>query len=77
LRHSNKKISFMSPLERTITHYLYNLEIDQYEQIIVFVERLRHKTEIDDIVQQLKILGAKSILVIEMTSIAFNEDRHE
>ena len=66
----------MSPLERTITHYLYNLEIDQYEQIIVFVERLRHKTEIDDIVQQLKILGAKSILVIEMTSIAFNEDRH-
>ncbi|MEX6051877.1 TRSP domain-containing protein [Mammaliicoccus sciuri] len=75
LRHSNKKISFMSPLERTITHYLYNLEIDQYEQIIVFVERLRHKTEIDDIVQQLKILGAKSILVIEMTSIAFNEDR--
>lgn len=76
LKHSNKKISFMSPLERTITHYLYNLEIDQYDEIIVFVERLRHKTEIDDLVQQLKILGAKSILVIEMTSIAFNEDRH-
>ncbi|WP_016999606.1 hypothetical protein [Mammaliicoccus lentus] len=65
----------MSPLERSITHYLYNLEIDQYDQIIVLVERLRHKTEIDDLVQQLKILGAKSILVIEMTSIAFNEDR--
>ena len=75
LNHSNKKISFMSPLERSITHYLYNLEIDQYDQIIVLVERLRHKTEIDDLVQQLKILGAKSILVIEMTSIAFNEDR--
>ncbi|WP_239732823.1 MULTISPECIES: phosphoribosyltransferase domain-containing protein [unclassified Mammaliicoccus] len=76
LKHSNKKISFMSPLERTITHYLYNLNIDQYEEIIVFVERLRHKTEIDDLVQQLKILGAKSILVIEMTSISFNEDRY-
>lgn len=76
LKHSNKKISFMSPLERTITHYLYNLNIDQYEAIIVFVERLRHKTEIDDLVQQLKILGAKSILVIEMTSISFNEDRY-
>lgn len=75
LNHSNKKISFMSPLERTITHYLYNLEVDRYDQIIVFVERLRHKTEIDDLVQQLKVLGAKSILVIEMTSIAFNEDR--
>lgn len=76
LKHSNKKISFMSPLERTITHYLYNLNIDQYEEIIVFVERLRHKTEIDDLVQQLKTLGAKSILVIEMTSISFNEDRY-
>nr|WP_263313402.1 phosphoribosyltransferase family protein [Mammaliicoccus sp. Marseille-Q6498] len=75
LKHSNKKISFMSPLERAITHYLYNLEVDEFDQIIVFVERLRHKTEIDDLVQQLKALGAKSILVIEMTSISFNEDR--
>lgn len=76
LNYTNKKMSFMSPLERTITHYLYNLEIDKYEQIIVFVERLRHKTEIDDLVNNLKMLGAKSILVIEMTSISFNEDNY-
>lgn len=64
------KYRFDSPDNPGLVNYLYNIDIQQYDEIFIFVERLSTCKQINSIVSELKRTGISKINVVLMTQMS-------
>ncbi|USK60484.1 phosphoribosyltransferase family protein [Peribacillus asahii] len=64
-----QKFSFDSPENTGTTNFLYNIKQNQYDELIILVERMHSEDDIRSLVEELKRTNITTITVVMMTDI--------
>jgi len=64
-----KKFTFDSPENTGTTNFLYNIKQNQYDELIILVERMHSEDDIQSLVEELKRTDITTITVVMMTDI--------
>ncbi|USK70852.1 phosphoribosyltransferase family protein [Peribacillus asahii] len=64
-----QKFTFDSPENTGTTNFLYNIKQNQYDELIILVERMHSEDDIRSLVEELKRTNITTITVVMMTDI--------
>lgn len=62
------KLSFSSPENAGITNYLYNINSEEFDEIIIFVERIAKLEDSQSLMEALKQTGIQDISIVQLTN---------
>ncbi|WP_139891925.1 phosphoribosyltransferase family protein [Bacillus sp. D386] len=65
----HNKFTFDSPENKGVVNYLYNIEINRYDEIFIFIERNSSHESLNSILSALKQTGINFITVITLTEM--------